>query len=368
MPAILEYPRKAQTQKVQTQKKLGQARWQRITLLSVLGYEAAGCLSGGSLLIAEPNGRLMDMPVDIMNGVFSDFLIPGIILFGLGILNTVAFVSVFRRMKSGWIMAGLALGGLFVWFWVEIVILQDLHWLHAMWGLPVIVGGLVAIPMIPDRQITIPKVLFLCGMLSSLYYVAINIFVPMQWEQYSIASQTVSELSAINAPTRPLWVGLCFLYVLLFTAFGWGVIKSAGDNRPLRIMGVLVIVYSIFNLYWPPMHLRGNEPSLTDALHIVWAMMTLLFMMLMMGFGAAALGKRFRLFTIATFVVFIVFGVLIGVEAPGIPANLPTPMIGIWERINIGAFMIWVVVFAAALFGREKLKDSIKKTNNNFTN
>lgn len=359
MPAILEYTGK----EVKTQKKVGQQRWQRITLLSILGYEAAGCLAGGSLLIAEPDGRLMDMPVDIMNGVFSDFLIPGIILFGLGILNTIAFVSVLRRMKSGWIMAGLALGGLFVWFWVEIVILQGLHWLHAMWGLPVIWGGLMAIPLVPERQTTMRKILLLCGMLSSLYYVAINIFVPMQWEEYSIASQTVSELSAINAPTRPLWVGLCILYVFLFVGFGWGVLKSAEGKRPLRIMGVLIIVYSVFNLYWPPMHLRGNEPTLTDALHITWAMMTLLFMMLMMGFGAAALGKRFRLFTIATFVVFIVFGVLIGVEAPGIPANLPTPRIGIWERINIGAFMLWVMVFGAALLNRKKLKDSIKGSN-----
>lgn len=356
MPVTLEYTRK----KVQTEKKLGQARWQRITLLSILGYEAAGCLSGGSLLIAEPDGRLMDMPVDIMNGVFSDFLIPGIILFGLGILNTVAFIAVLRRVTYAWIAAGLAIAGLIVWFWVEIVILQGLHWLHAMWGLPVILGGLVAIPLIPDRQITIPKVLLFCGMLSSLYYVAINIFVPLQWEEYSIVSQTVSELSAINAPTRPLWVGLCFLYVFLFVGFGWGVLKSAEGKRPLRIMGVLIIIYSVFNLYWPPMHLRGNEPTLTDALHIAWAMMTLLFMMLMMGFGAAALGKRFRLYTIATFVVFIVFGVLIGLEAPGIPANLPTPRIGIWERINIGSFMLWVMVFSATLLSREKLKDAIK--------
>jgi hypothetical protein len=364
MPITLEYTRK----QVQTQKTLVQQRWQRITLLSVLGYEAAGCLAGGSLLIAEPNGRLMDMPVDIMHGVFSDFLIPGIILLGLGILNTVAFIAVLRRTKSGWITAGLALAGLAVWFWVEIVILQGLHWLHAMWGLPVIVGGLVAFPLVPDRQTSIRKVLLLCGMLSSLYYVALNIFVPMQWDEYSIASQTVSELSAINAPTRPLWVGLCILYVLLFAAFGWGVLKSAEGKRPLRIMGVLIIVYSVFNLYWPPMHLRGNEPSLTDALHITWAMVTLLLMMLMMGFGAAALGKRFRLFTIATFVVFIVFGILIGVEAPGIPENLPTPRIGIWERINIGVFMLWVVVFASALLLREQLRGSIKKTNNNFTN
>jgi hypothetical protein len=72
-----------------------------------------------------------------------------------------------------------------------------------------------------------------------------------------------------------------------------------------------------------------------------------------MGFGAAALGKLFRFYTIITFVVFIAFGILIGVEAPGIPKNLPTPRIGIWERINIGAFMLWVIVLALVLLFRE---------------
>jgi hypothetical protein len=65
--------------------KVTQSLWQRIILLSVIVYEAAGCLLGGSLLIASPDGRYMDMPVEIMHGAFSDFLIPGLILFGLGI-------------------------------------------------------------------------------------------------------------------------------------------------------------------------------------------------------------------------------------------------------------------------------------------
>jgi accessory gene regulator protein AgrB len=86
-------------------------------------------------------------------------------------------------------------------------------------------------------------------------------------------------------------------------------------------------------------------------------------MMLIMGFGAAAFGRSFRLYTVATFIVFITFGILIGTEAPGIPKNLPTPHIGIWERINIGAYMLWVIVFAIALLRRQKLSENwrIKK-------
>ena len=49
------------------------------------------------------------------------------------------------------------------------------------------------------------EILLVCGIVSSLLYVAMNVFVPMQWEGYSSASQTISELSAIGAPTRSLW-------------------------------------------------------------------------------------------------------------------------------------------------------------------
>jgi len=188
-----------------------------------------------------------------------------------------------------------------------------------------------------------------------------NILVPMQFEGYSISSQTVSELSAIDAPTRTLWLWFAILYVLLFAAFGWGVRKSANGNRSLRIVAGLIMVYVIINLYWPPMHLRRNEPTLSDTLHIVWAIVTLLLMMLIMGFGAAALGKGFRFFTIAIFLVFITFGILIGTEAANIPKDLPTPHIGIWERINIGAYMLWVIVFAMALLrGKNFPRDDVK--------
>jgi hypothetical protein len=85
----------------------------------------------------------------------------------------------------------------------------------------------------------------------------------MQWEGHSSASQTVSELSAIGAPTRPLWVLLGIAYTLLVTAFGWGVWQSARRNRPLRVVGGLMVAYGVIGLASPlaPMHLsRARGP------------------------------------------------------------------------------------------------------------
>jgi CAAX protease family protein len=128
-----------------------QPTWQRIIVLVVLGYEGIGALLGGGLLVAAPDGHLMNMPVQAMHGLFRDFFIPGLILMGFGILNSAAFVAVWRRIRTDWLFAGLALVGLTLWFLVEILVLRELHWVHAMWGLPVLLGAVMALPLIPSR-------------------------------------------------------------------------------------------------------------------------------------------------------------------------------------------------------------------------
>jgi hypothetical protein len=75
-------------------------------------------------------------------------------------------------------------------------------------------------------------------------------------------------------------------------------------------------------------------------------------MLVIIGFGAAAFGRRFRLYSGATVAVFAVFGALTIPDGARIAANLPTPWVGVWERINIGASLLWLVVFAAALLRR----------------
>src|SRR6185503_12397781 len=95
--------------------------------------------------------------------------------------------------------------------------------------------------------------------------------------------------------------------------------------------------------------LRGAESTLTDTLHILFAMATVLLMLLAIGFGSASLGKRFRSYSLATLVALFAFGGLTAMDGPRIAANLPTPWVGVWERIDIGVFVLWVVVLAVAL-------------------
>lgn len=213
------------------------------------------------------------------------------------------------------------------------------------------------------------KILFSCGILSSLLYVAMNVVAPPYFEGYSVAGQTVSELSAIGAPTRPAWIAWAFLYTILFIAFGQGVRIAGRDNRPLRITGNLILLYGIISLAWPfaPMHLRGAAFSLTDAMHIALGMITIVLMVLIMGFGSAAFGKAFRYYSFASLAVYLFFGALTGIDSPKIADNLPTPYIGIWERIIIGDFLLWVILLAVILLQKQATLSEVNTKNSHQT-
>ena len=198
------------------------------------------------------------------------------------------------------------------------------------------------------------KTLLVCGVASSLLY-ALMIW-GIRYEGYSPISQVPSELTAIGAPTQALWARLGWIYTVLITAFGIGVWRSAGRNRALQVVGGLILAHASLGLLWPfaPMHQRevlaagGGTPS--DTLHQILAAVTVFLMFLAIGFGATAFGKRFRLYSIVTIVVLLTFGGLTFLEAPRLQADLPTPWIGLWERINISVFLLWVVSLAVALW------------------
>lgn len=205
------------------------------------------------------------------------------------------------------------------------------------------------------------KILLVCGILSALLYGAMILVI--RYDGYSLVSQTVSELSAIGAPTRPLWMVLGSLYEALVLAFAVGVWLSAGGKLALRVVGGLLLAFGMLGLLWPfaSMHQRevlaAGGATLSDTLHIILGVVTVLFMLVTIWVGAKAFGRRFRLYSIATFLILLLFGVLTGVDSPNIAVNLPTPWIGLWERINIAAFLLWVVVLAITLLREPERKE-----------
>ena len=199
------------------------------------------------------------------------------------------------------------------------------------------------------------KALLAGGILSSALYAAMTLVVARQWEEYDSFSYTISELSAIGAPTRSMWVIPGAVYTVLVTLFGWGVLMSAGANRRMRAIGILIALYGSLGLIWPfaAMHQRdvlaAGGGTMSDTLHLVLAAVTVALMLVAMLLGVGALGPRFRRYSIVSLAILALVAVLTFRDAPRVALNLPTPWIGVWERINLGVFLLWVVVLACAV-------------------
>ena len=210
---------------------------------------------------------------------------------------------------------------------------------------------------------TTRKVLLACGVLSSLLYaVAHDVLAAVLYEGYSPFSQTVSELSSIGAPTRSAVTAVSLVSDLLLIAFGIGVWQSAQGQRAGRVTGGLLVAYgALWPLWLPfPITARGEIASstgLTDVMHVVLGAVTVLLMFSAIGFGAAALGKAFRIYSLVTLATVVVFGVLTFAYVPRVGAGAPTPWLGVVERINIGAWLLWVAVLAITLLRRGSTLD-----------
>jgi Protein of unknown function (DUF998) len=207
----------------------------------------------------------------------------------------------------------------------------------------------------PSRRGMARKALLASGIGASATYVAANLVGALRGGGYSSVNQSVSELTAIDAPSRPVAPPLFIASDVLSLAFGTGVVASAGQNRPLRVAGWLLVGVGALDVMSPftPMHTRevlaGGGETWTDRAHLIIVAGTGLSIMGAMGFGAAALGKRFRRYSIASLLTMLVAGSMTATQAGDVGANRPTPLNGVYERIGIGSYLLWMAVLAVVL-------------------
>jgi Protein of unknown function (DUF998) len=204
---------------------------------------------------------------------------------------------------------------------------------------------------------SVRKALLVCGLLSSLLYVATDLLASWRYEGYSLTGQNYSELLATGAPTRSFMLLASVAYNLLVAAFAAGVWTSASPKRYARITGALMVGYAVLSMVTPlffQMDMRGAEVTSRGSLHGSMTAAMSLFILLSMGFGAFLRGKRFRFYSFATIVILIVFGGLTSLQVPRLAAGQPTPWMGLTERINIYATMLWFAALGVALLRAEK--------------
>ncbi len=138
------------------------------------------------------------------------------------------------------------------------------------------------------------------------------------------------------------------LYNLLIFAFGAGVWASAEGRRARVLTAAALLGYgacSTLGLLLTPMELRGAGISEQTRLHIWSTVLQGVFIAAVLIFGAFVQGTRFRRYSFATLAVCVVSGALASLQA----AQAPMRWIGLTERVNIYAWMVWLAVLALSL-------------------
>jgi hypothetical protein len=197
--------------------------------------------------------------------------------------------------------------------------------------------------------------LLVCGVLSSALYIGIDTLAALRYGEYhSYLSQAISELGAVGSPTKGLVDPLFLAYGVLLFAFGVGVWTSAGRRRAWRMIGALLIGIAVVGQITPPMYLRGTGNVTTDLPHIIWTGVIVLFILAAVGVGAGLYGRRWWLYSWGTILTLLASGAWTGFEGSRLAAGQPTPLLGMAERINIGAYLLWVVALAISLLRQRR--------------
>jgi len=206
--------------------------------------------------------------------------------------------------------------------------------------------------------------LLFTGPAATLLYIGLDTFAARRHVGYDYAGQTISELSAVGAPTRPLWLPVASIYSLLMIAFSFGVWLSAGPRLALRVVALITAAVGIVGLLgWPfaPMHRRevlaAGGGTRSDRVHLVLGGVDAILFTSAAALGATTLGRRFRIYSILTILLLLGFGAAMSADSPRLAKNEPTPWIGIKERIAIFGSMIWMAVLGIALQRAEGVSD-----------
>lgn len=202
------------------------------------------------------------------------------------------------------------------------------------------------------------KLLVSCGIAYPVVYVLTNDLVAAtSYAGYSRMDQAVSELSAISAPAQTFLMAMLPVYTVLMIAFGVGVWRSAIGGHALRLTGGALVAFGVTGVLWLPFPMSRREDiatssavSASDVGHLVLSGVTALLIVAMCLAGAAQFGRWFRVYSAATVSVVLLFsGVLTGIQSAKLSDGDPTPLLGFYERVGIGAWLLWLAVLAITL-------------------
>jgi hypothetical membrane protein len=213
----------------------------------------------------------------------------------------------------------------------------------------------------PEVRGTLQAPLLLAGILSSITYVAFDLIAAARYPGYSLPDQAISELSAVGAPTAPLWAFFGPIYAVLLVAFAVGVLRAGRGNGALRRTGWILLAFVAWGMLWPffPMHPRGTQTGTADLGHLVLGAGSSLIIIGFIVSGAFALGRQFRAWSLATALLYFVTSIATFGYVSRVAAGAPTPGLGLVERVMIYSYLLWIAVLAASLLRGDRASSKV---------
>ncbi|MCD4767026.1 MAG: DUF998 domain-containing protein [Methanosarcinales archaeon] len=198
------------------------------------------------------------------------------------------------------------------------------------------------------------KFMYYGGILSPIFFVLVDIIGGMITPDYSRIINAVSELTQAGSENIYLLSSLFFISAVMGIGFGIGIVTEFSYSRSKLIFsgGILIIINGIFSGLTGtifPMDPFNVDITFAGTLHIILTALNALMIMLLIpmmgiGFYKERQWVSFRLYSIITLLIIVIFGG----STPVLMMN-DIGLLGLFERIVIYSYLLWFFVLAFKL-------------------
>lgn len=208
----------------------------------------------------------------------------------------------------------------------------------------------------PEVPVMSPvRPLLACGLAAPVLFLVTDLLAIARAAAYSPMRQSISELTAVGAPTRPLVTALRVTGDGLMAALGTGVTAAAGDSRALAATGGLVATQAALDAFataalprdyasptWAPRNTANTVVMAAGVGCFVAAM----------GTGAVAIRGPFRALSAG---IPLSYGLLTVLSLLLRPRGEPQSSTGAQERTMAYTCELWAAALAIVLLRRPSL-------------
>lgn len=141
----------------------------RIALFLLQAFVGIGAMAGGLACLLNPQSPI-GVSTDILkNSPFTDFLVPGILLFGvIGVGNLFSAILFFFHLKYQGYVSSIFTWALMIWIVVQCIMLRSVVFLHVLFFVLGAVGAFFSFLLLAEQRLLPANiVLLLCNQIKT---------------------------------------------------------------------------------------------------------------------------------------------------------------------------------------------------------